>query len=590
MQRTAPAPSPASTAWIVIPLGVLCGIALTVMVHDLWAVARASSQQIAVTQRTEPSASAVTGHVGRLRREKQELLDRLQRVEAELSKLVSLPHPSPATAAVPAKQRSDCKYGFTVYVYRIPPSSSVLRISEEARRNGTLHVCKKCILEQFALEYIVYDFFTSFCGRTDDPETADYLYLPLVRDAEFRFAMQTNGARFRTPSAVEEVLLEAMEKNSTSRWTEVLGVTDRYWHRRGGADHVLVMPAPVTNFRHETGQRGFFHYMTHLHSPVFLHLEYSKQFVAEYPACAVTKNIMLPYPTTDPDLFSGKLLPADVPRTDLLYYAGGMHGECVEVRQALRHLLTNSSHLQHVVPKARSNQEEREMGFLQARYCPIPIGDSPSSKRMYDVLNFGCVPVVLSDDLLWALSLPVGGPLNHSQFSIQIPQSVVHYTAQRSLRVYKDHREGMGVLPSGVRVYDLLEQSLRQGGDREAGLFVNPLVQILRLVPEGDYKFLQKNGKWAGSQYRYYAINASMQGIPTAVHLPPDGGAIDLLASALQARVDHGLTAIAAQCAEEKSRPHGYVRGYSCDGKDKVDSLLPPSPPSKPRGKGRGKK
>ena len=31
--------------------------------------------------------------------------------------------------------------------------------------------------------------------------------------------------------------------------------------------------------------------------------------------------------------------------------------------------------------------KKREEGFQSAVFCPIPIGDSPSSKRMYDVLN-----------------------------------------------------------------------------------------------------------------------------------------------------------------------------------------------------------
>ena len=34
----------------------------------------------------------------------------------------------------------------------------------------------------------------------------------------------------------------------------------------------------------------------------------------------------------------------------------------------------------------------------------LSLGDSPSSKRMYDVLNFGCIPVVLSDELVWVIS------------------------------------------------------------------------------------------------------------------------------------------------------------------------------------------
>jgi hypothetical protein len=31
--------------------------------------------------------------------------------------------------------------------------------------------------------------------------------------------------------------------------------------------------------------------------------------------------------------------------------------------------------------------KRREAGFQSAAFCPVPVGDSPSSKRMYDVMN-----------------------------------------------------------------------------------------------------------------------------------------------------------------------------------------------------------
>lgn len=624
----------AGKPWWVVILGIVCGLALTYSLQQLTRGSRAPSppllQPSVKSLAQAPVDVGVGSRAGRLRKEQQELRERLRRVEQELAALVStgivetfptrtlmpepsashssgaaaadsktkalsLPPPSSKSGTDPAASHrrgslGSCKYDFKVYVYPIPASSSVLRVSEEARRNGTLHVCRKCILEQFALEYIVYDFFTTFCGRVHDPEDADFFYLPLVRDAEFRLAMQERGARFRNPSQAEEALLAALEKNDTAQWVQVFGVTDKYWRRNSGSDHILVMPAPVTNFRHETSMRGFFHYMTHLHPPIFLHLEYSKQFVLEYPVCAVRKNIMMPYPTTDPDLFNGKLVRPGTPRNFLIYYAGGLHGECMEVRQALRTVLTNSSRLPNVVPKVRSSQEQRELGFLQAKYCPIPIGDSPSSKRMYDVLNFGCVPVVLSDDLIWASSDQTGGPLNHSTFSIQIPQSVIHYSAQRSLRVFKDRKLDFGVLPSGRLVYDLLEASTREGLEFENGVYVNPLVQILRKVSSDEYNYLVENGKAAGEHYRYYKLNTSMDRIPIAVHQSPDGGAIELLAEALQQRNNYGMGKLYAECRAEMAKRHAYVARYTCDGKDTVDSLLPPKEKPKPRGKDRNKR
>ena len=48
-------------------------------------------------------------------------------------------------------------------------------------------------------------------------------------------------------------------------------------------DHIIVMPAPVTNLRHQTSMRGFFHYMMQLNPPIFLNVEFSKSFVKAYP-------------------------------------------------------------------------------------------------------------------------------------------------------------------------------------------------------------------------------------------------------------------------------------------------------------------
>ena len=221
-----------------------------------------------------------------------------------------------------------------------------------ARGNRTYHTCKKCIYEQFALEYVLWDHFQSSCARTEDPSQADFFYLPIIRDIDYRIALSKNGDR--TPSPIESALLDgvlnnyaainanqtiitetliwlpyihlstttklpkvytyihtyihtyvsayiyiyhtynhntcihsyihayistyihtyihtyinthvcslAMERGDTNGWLRVFNVTDRYWKARGGADHVIAMPAPVTNFRHQSNMRGFFHYVS----------------------------------------------------------------------------------------------------------------------------------------------------------------------------------------------------------------------------------------------------------------------------------------------------------------------------------------
>eukprot|EP01040_Poterioochromonas_malhamensis_P001367 gene1367-1448_t len=480
--------------------------------------------------------------------------------------------PSPSKSLEP-QQSPKCKYSFKVYVYDIPSNLAALKISEEARQNGTLHVCRKCILEQFSLEYIVLDYFLKFCGRTMNPDEADYFYLPLVRDAEYRQTMHLGGQRSRAPSSAEQALLQILEKDRSDLWKTVFNITDKYWYQKKGANHIVVMPAPVTNLRHESSRRGFFHYMIHLKSPIFIGLEYSKSFVDEYPICSSKKNIVAPYPTIDPDLYNGKLLHFSINRDYLLYYAGGLHGDCIEVRTAMRNMMQNSTKLNKVVPPIKRNMNEREHGFLGAKFCPIPVGDSPSSKRMYDVLNYGCVPVVLSDDLIWAFSDQTGGLLNHSSFSIQMPQSVVQYQIDHSLRRYKDQPEKFGFLPSGKSLYQILLESKKNDPDFENGIYVNPLVRVLRRIPQSDIEYLQKNGVEAAKHYRYYQMNKDMNSVPTAHHFFPDGGAMEMIAEELEERKKQGISNVHEECAKELGRKHNYVHRYPCES-DKKESLI----------------
>lgn len=135
--------------------------------------------------------------------------------------------------------------------------------------------------------------------------------------------------------------------------------------------------------------------MIQLYPPLFINVEYSRSFVQEYPVCSVQKNIIAPYPILDPDLYSAKYFRKNVARKSLLFYQGGNHGSCVQVRMALMGINAQKT---YVVSKRRNKREE---GFLSATFCPIPIGDSPSSKRMYDVLNVRNQPAVaLSSSLL----------------------------------------------------------------------------------------------------------------------------------------------------------------------------------------------
>ena len=68
------------------------------------------------------------------------------------------------------------------------------------------------------------------------------------------------------------------------------------------------------------------------------------------------------------------------------YLLSGMHGSCEPVRQSLQAIMRDPRSKEKQWAMMRGDKK-REEGFRTARFCPIPVGDSPSSKRMYDVMN-----------------------------------------------------------------------------------------------------------------------------------------------------------------------------------------------------------
>jgi hypothetical protein len=210
---------------------------------------------------------------------------------------------------------------------------------------------------------------------------------------------------------------------------------------------------------------------------------------------------------------------------------------------------------------------------------------------MYDVLNFGCIPVVLSDDLVWAFSLQTGGFLNHSHFSIQIPQCVVQLTTKELLIKYSKNTEKFGFLPlSGKYIYDLLNDSYYSNNNNsnnnnnnnnngyngeysENGVYINPLVQILTRVPKFEIEFLQKNIAKIASNYQYYKMYKNLTYIPTAKHFFPDGKALKIITNMLSIKKKYGIKKLKEDCELEKnSTKHKYINRYTCESFNSINN------------------
>ena len=74
-------------------------------------------------------------------------------------------------------------------------------------------------------------------------------------------------------------------------------------------------------------------------------------------------------------------------------------------------------------------------------------------------MHFGCIPIILSDDLVYAYTHLTGGDINETMFSIRLPQSIVQFPTDYLLKKFGSPKAQklFGHLPDGTYVSLSLE-------------------------------------------------------------------------------------------------------------------------------------
>ncbi len=327
-----------------------------------------------------------------------------------------------------------------------------LDIDKRAREGGWGHYGDASNqMGQYTLELIVRDLMThpESCLRTMDPMKATLFYVPYLPSTEFH-----NGKTFvssKTQSPYEKAI-ESATSGKYDEWEHYFGLTSDFWKRRGGADHILVFSEPLHGLSHPRNRRGSYHFIhtqKMLTPPIIVSIEVSTSFVSRYPKCSA-KNIVTPYPNPDGNWINGifddngeqiatsvlqhnavlqleaDLLSANSAKQDIFhrarpvaqYYKAGMHGSCRDLRKNMKadYECTASS-------KAFSGDLKMpyHYGMRVSTFCPCPGGDSPSAKRMFDAVNAGCIPVILSYDYVWPFTKEADPaiPIDPASFSLR---------------------------------------------------------------------------------------------------------------------------------------------------------------------------
>jgi hypothetical protein len=452
-----------------------------------------------------------------------------------------------------------------------------IEVDERSKREGLLHYNPKSQFIQYTTEIFVRDIIThpNSCLRTDDPETATLFYVPYLPSLEYHNGTGSLGDYKTSPFG--NALMDATDGNFNT-WEQVFGLTSKYWQRRQGSDHILVMSEPLHGLWHPKSRRGNFHFVhsqKQLAPPIVLSVELSTTFVEMYPHCART-NIVLPYPNSDGQWFNGKLdteamelyektaqlhtvnssavldsekellrqgNTKDRPRPLAQFYGAGNHGTCRLLRKSLKRDYDCSAS-----GRATKRHELKNYahGYRQATFCPCPGGDSPSAKRMFDALHAGCIPIVLSHDFVWPFTAEVDTVLasnttsttnillDPNDFSIRVPS--------------KDFLE--------AKHYRNCTKFEAASGDLQAYMESIPLEEIQRL---------RRGVQHATDTYSYYTRRAELPDNPLRVGILPDGGAAHSLVAALSERANGVLwPACRDELGSMKKNPPTDPNAFKC--------------------------
>jgi hypothetical protein len=135
--------------------------------------------------------------------------------------------------------------------------------------------------DQYTTELLVRDIIThpDSCLRTYDPDAASLFYIPYLTGMEYHNG-SLHGDNKNSPFG--EALIQATTQGTYDLWESTFGLTSKYWQRRNGSDHILVMGEPLGGLRHPMRQRGNRHFIRtqkQLTPPIVVSIELSTTFV-----------------------------------------------------------------------------------------------------------------------------------------------------------------------------------------------------------------------------------------------------------------------------------------------------------------------
>ncbi|KAK3154209.1 hypothetical protein QOZ80_2BG0187690 [Eleusine coracana subsp. coracana] len=262
-----------------------------------------------------------------------------------------------------------------VFVYDLPSKYNKRIVTKDPR----------CLNHMFAAEIFMHRFLLSSAVRTLNPKEADWFYTPVYTTCDL------TPAGLPLPFKSPRMMRSAIQYIS-SKWP--------FWNKTDGADHFFVVP-------HDFG--ACFHYQEEKAIergilPMLRRATLVQTFGQKNHVCLKEGSITIP-PYAPPQKMQAHLIPADTPRSIFVYFRGlfydnGNDPEGGYYARGARASLWENFKNNPLFDISTEHPATYYEDMQRAVFCLCPLGWAPWSPRLVEAVVFGCIPVIIADDIV----------------------------------------------------------------------------------------------------------------------------------------------------------------------------------------------
>ncbi|XP_039810849.1 probable glucuronosyltransferase Os01g0926400 isoform X2 [Panicum virgatum] len=331
----------------------------------------------------------------------------------------------------------------------------------------------RCLHHMFAAEIFTHQFLLSSAVRTLDPEEADWFYTPVYTTCDL--TPQGFPLPFRAPR-----IMRSAVKYVATTWP--------YWNRTEGADHFFLTPHDFGACFHYQEERA----MERGILPLLRRATLVQTFGQRNHVCLQEGSITIP-PYANPHKMQAHLINPGTPRSIFVYFRGlfydmGNDPEGGYYARGARASVWENFKDNPLFDISTEHPSTYYEDMQRAIFCLCPLGWAPWSPRLVEAVVFGCIPVIIADDIV----LPFADAIPWEQISVFVAERDVPRldSILTSIPLQDILRKQRLLAGASVKQALLFHQPARPGD-----AFDQILNGLARKLPHGKGVFLQPGEK-----------------------------------------------------------------------------------------------